>query len=529
MPILDLAGAARLEGYKPRRDKRTLGDPGTYTAALSGGSGAGGFAAAVVNRLTADFLASSRSADQDLYGDNVKLRARARKLALDNPFARKFLAMVKQNVVGEHGIQMKSKVLNLHGAETAETTRINARIEEEWKRWCRMGRCTADGRFSFAELQQMAIVNVAREGENLVKYVYSRDFNDTGFALQALDNDQLDDSMMQAGPDGSEIRMGVEVNKYRRPMGYHLFNGHPYDILPSGRERTRVPAEQILHTFVCERPAQTRGYTWMTAGILPLNHYGGFEESTLVASRAAAASFAVIEEQYAEGMFGGDDEDEDGADRNSDGTQMMTANTGEIPKLGPGQSMKLIDPKFPTSTYKEFSQAALRSVASGLLVSYPSLANDLEGVNFSSIRAGLIDERDMWRIIQRWFITHFCEPIRFAWLKFALLTTLSDITLSPAQMEQVAWMGRGWSWVDPQKDADSIILKLGEGLTTLEIECAAIGLDWQEVVLQRKREVDFCKANGVVFGVDLTGDQGGKGVAAGDEDVAVDQDGAGTK
>src|SRR6185437_16246550 len=143
---------------------------------------------------------------------------RARKLAVDNPFVRKFLAMVVQNVVGAHGVLMRPKVVSVNGKETAQTEIINQRIAEEWKRWCKRRRCTADGRLDFVRVQQMAIKNVAREGENLVKDVYSREFNDSGYALQLLDNDQLDDTMMQSVDENTQIRMGVEVNQYRRPL-----------------------------------------------------------------------------------------------------------------------------------------------------------------------------------------------------------------------------------------------------------------------------------------------------------------------
>lgn len=501
MPILDLAVAAPIEGYKPRRSKRTLD---STSSALLGGSGGGGFAAAKINRLTLDFMASSRSADQDLFGDNRVLRARARKLALDNPFARKFLAMVVQNVVGPSGILLQAKVTNEHRATTAATKKINQRIEEEWTRWCRVGKCTADGRFSFSELQGMAIKNCAREGENIVKTVYGREFGECCFALQPLDNDQLDDTMMQSLPDGGSIRMGVEVTEYRRPTAYWLFTGHPNDTISNQRVRARIPAEEIIHSAIWERPAQTRGYTWMSASILSLNHYGGYTEAELVAARASAAKFLVIEQQMAEGMFG-DDEDKYGESVNADGTQMMTANTGEAMVLDPGQTANFIDPKHPTQAFRDFTRTTIRNIASGLLVSYPSLANDLEGVNFSSIRAGLLDERDSWRILQRWFTDHFIWPVFNAWLRMALLTVLSDITVSPRQREQMVWRARGWEWVDPVKDASAAVLRLQNCMSTYSDELALFGRDFEETVEERSKEQNFFEALGLHVGTDIRG------------------------
>lgn len=525
MPFLDLSEAKqtrlfpKAEPPAPPIAKRSL-SPQNSPALLGAPGGSGGFAAARVNRLTADFVAKWRSADQDLYGDNIMLRGRARKLAVDNPFGRKFLAMVGQNIVGPAGILMQAKVTNENGKSTAETKKINRRIEEEWKRWGRVGRCTADGRFSWSELQLMAIKNCAREGENLVKDVYGRQFNETGYALQPLDNDQLDDTMMQATGNGGSIRMGVEVDQYRRPLAYHLWSGHPNDIMPGVRERVRVPAAEVTHTAIWERPAQSRGYTWMAASILSLNMYGGYTEAELVAARMSAAKFMVIQQQVADGFSG--DEDEAGDDTNEDGTQIMSGNSGEAMVLDPGQTANFIDPKHPTQAFRDFTRTTIRNIASGLLVSYPSLANDLEGVNFSSIRAGLLDERDCWRILQRWFIDHFCEPIFQKWLRMALLTTLSDINLSPAQREQISWKPRGWDWVDPLKDAQAMVLKLQNGLITYADALASLGLDFEELMTERAREQAFIEALGVKLGTDI------RGIAdTADDGAAAQQDGSG--
>jgi lambda family phage portal protein len=528
MAILDLVVSAPLEGYKSR-GRRTL-TPQNSSALLGGGPGAT-FAGARINRLTMDFLARTQSADAALFGSNIKLRARARELSVNNPFARKFLQMCAQNVVGPTGIMLQAKVRGVNGKKTAQADAINLRVEEEWLRWCRAGRCTADGRYSFAELQQMAIKNIAREGENILKMVYGRQFNDCGFALQPLDNDQLDDTLMTAVTDDITIRMGVEADKYLRPLAYHLWSGHPFDILPArSRIRVRVPASEIVHSAVWERPAQSRGYTWLAPAILAMNMHAGWGEASLVAARSAAAKFAVIETTAAEGYDF--DEDEEGNDSNLDGTRVMTANAGEVQQLGPGQKLNFTDPRFPMNSFADFDKQILRSIASGLLVSYPSLANDLEGVNFSSIRAGLLDERDCWRVLQRWFIEHFCQPVFDAWLNMALLTTLSDITLSPAQREMFKWHPRGWDWVDPVKDADAAILRLGNGLTTYDRELANLGMDFEETIDRRAEEQEYIREKkGLILGTDLAGDQGGKGVAPDDEaaaaEVTAGKDGSG--
>jgi capsid protein len=50
------------------------------------------------------------------------------------------------------------------------------------------------------------------------------------------------------------------------------------------------------------------------------------------------------------------------------------------------------------------------------------------------------------------------------------------------------WIGPGRGWVDPVKEAKAAQLRMQIGLSTLEDECAAQGLDWEEVLEQLARE-----------------------------------------
>lgn len=504
MPILDLAGAEKIRFAEP--EPKPVAVPATRTLAPSPGMiGSGGgngaqFAAARYSRLTGDFNNGNTSADLALSGGNRTMRVRGRDLATNSGFITKFLAMGAQNVIGPAGILLQAKVRGKGGKITAESTQANLRIEQEWNKWCRRGRCTADGQFSLAAYQRMAVKNYLREGENIVKLVYGRQFNEACIALQPLDNDQLDDSYNMRGADNSEIRMGVEVDQYRKPQGYWLFSGHPGDINGGSRERQRIPAKFIIHSFQPERPAQTRGFTPLAPVMLDVKQFEGWDEATLVAARWAAAKMAVIQSQVAEGGYEGDGEEEE-----EETPDVSGGTPGEMFRTAPGEVLNFIDPKYPTNTYRDFSRTKIRKIATGLLVSYPSLGNDLENVNFSSIRAGLLDERDHWRILQRWVIEHLLQPIYDAWLAMARLTVLSDLSLTEDQWQMIIWRARGWEWVDPVKDAAAAILRLQNGLSTYARELAAIGLDFEETMDERALEQKFISQLKLVLGTDITG------------------------
>ena len=66
-------------------------------------------AAAAGSRLLGDWRATNTSMNSDLYRGLDKLRARSRDLCNNNDYAKRFIAMVKANVVGGTGVQLQSR------------------------------------------------------------------------------------------------------------------------------------------------------------------------------------------------------------------------------------------------------------------------------------------------------------------------------------------------------------------------------------------------------------------------------------
>ena len=75
-------------------------------------------------------------------------------------------------------------------------------------------------------------------------------------------------------------------------------------------------------------------------------------------------------------------------------------------------------------------KALLRFVSSSLGVSYNALASDLEGVNYSSMRSGLLIERDQWRMLQSLMKEQMLQPIFEDWISMVLLSRGAGARLS---------------------------------------------------------------------------------------------------
>jgi hypothetical protein len=69
-----------------------------------------GFFAASMDRLSADWKTTSGQIDSDLRGDIAVVRARSRELCKSNDYAKKYLRLLKQNIIGSDGfiLQVKS-------------------------------------------------------------------------------------------------------------------------------------------------------------------------------------------------------------------------------------------------------------------------------------------------------------------------------------------------------------------------------------------------------------------------------------
>lgn len=450
-----------------------------------------GYSAGLVNRLTADWIKSPLSADADIRYTLKTMRARSRELAINNDYARKFIKMCLINVIGPKGITLQVKAKDLNGKLDR---RANQLIEDAFRKWSYKDYASVDGSLCWCDIKRLVLETVVRDGEVLIRKVKGFD-NDFGFALQLLEPDHLDEELNKTLGNGNKIRMGIEFNKWNRPVAYYILANHPGDYIYGNtiqRQYERIPANEIIHLFVRERISQSRGVPWMHSAMTRLNMLGAYEEAALVAARAGACKMGFLKTPTGEEYIGDDKDDS--------GNVISETEPGLIEQLPAGWEFSAFDPKYPDANYMPFMKIMLRGIASGLLVAYNSLASDLEGVNYSSIRAGVIEERDSWRIIQRWFIEHFCDDIFSEWLDMALLTQAIPLPVEKYEKFDAAkWHARGWAWVDPLKDEEANRLAVNNGFNTRSAILAEQGLDLEEVFEQLAEEKELQDKLGLVF------------------------------
>lgn len=443
------------------------------------------FSGADTGRLYSSWTTTNQTLDSELKQSLRTLRARSRDMERNNDFAKKFIRMLKTNVVGKTGIKVQSQVLNREGKADNGARK---KIETAWTDWGKKGVCDVTGQYSFRDIQKLVISSIARDGEIFIRRHLGFD-NDFKYSLQLIEADHLDEKHNELLPNGNRIKMGIEFNSWNRPIAYHIYKIHPGDYLfgASYGDRIRVPAEEILHVFSPMRVSQTRGVPWMHAALARLNMLGDYEMAELVAARLGAAKGGFYQSKTG-------DEDELPATEWDGGEPIQDVEPGHYEMLPPGLEFNQFDPQHPTTAFKDFVKAILRAIASGLDVSYNSLANDLEGVNYSSIRAGVIDERDVWKDIQQFLIEHFLNIIYDDWLFAALSSEAINLTFEDFEKYRpVNWQTRGWQWVDPIKEIQAKEKAINLGFDNPQDVSAETGKDYEENLIAIKSAMDLKK------------------------------------
>lgn len=454
--------------------------------------------AANVGRLFSDFQPFQKSPDANIRHDLVTIRNRSRDLSRNNEYAKRYFRLLRQNVVGERGATLQVKAQGLDGRLD---TVGNDAIESAWKSWCRADNCTVTGRMNFVDCQNLFIESLARDGEVIVRKV--RYQNDFGFALQFLEPDHLDEKKNERLRDGKFIRMGVEMDEYRKPVAYHILTEHPGDLeyATHVRRTERVPADQIIHIYDPDRAEQSRGVPWMSTALSALKMLHGYREAELVAARTAASKMGFFTSPTGDGFTPDDLQDQV--------VPIMEAEPGTLHQLPQGVNFVPWDPAHPTSAFGEFEKSVLRGIAAGLGVSYHSLANDLTQTSYSSIRQGAIEDREFYKQMQRFMINHFIMPIYAEWLMSAM--TYGDIGMPIRRFDKFfeasGFQPRGFSWIDPQKEINAHVLGLQNGLISMQDVQNNYGRDVDETFAQIARDKELAQQFGLTMAFEPFGAQ----------------------
>lgn len=361
----------------------------------------------------------------------VELRLHARDLVRNNAHAARAVEVITSNTVG-WGLKAQAS---------------DASAAERWKAWSESTECDAEGKLTFAGLQELVLRTVVESGECIVRRRYRRAEDELAIPLQlqVMEPDFLDTQKDgETGPSGGPIIQGVEFNKLGRRVAYWLFDAHPGSNLASGNPSKRYPAEDFIHVFRALRPGQVRGVTWMAQSITPLKDFDAFEDAVLMSQKIASCFSVFVQDDGQSGLPG---------EADADDGDLSHIGPGMVHRLAPGKTVAFGTP--PAVTSDNFSSRTLRRIASGLGITYEDLTGDYSGVNFSSARMGRLSH---WGNVVKWrwnmLVPQLCDTV-FSW------------AMAAAFMEsEVTWVGSPMPMLEPDKEGLALNRLVRSGVLT---------------------------------------------------------------
>jgi lambda family phage portal protein len=416
---------------------------------------------------------SGASANNNIGGNLSVLVNRSRNVVANNPYGENAVTTYTSNVVG--------------GGFIAKFP--DKKQQSLWDQWVQ--ECDADGLSNFTGICELMARGEFIDGEMLLRRRLRRPSDGLAVPLQiqAIECDHLDVGFTD---EMRKIKMGIQYNGLGARQAYHLFKSHPGEVGINTGQRVPVPASDIIHLFRRLRAGQSRGVPKLSNILVRLYEIDEMQDGMLAKQKIAQLFGWIIKKKSPDV---GDLEQEDNTvnrdvvgeetgEVTEDGTIITSIKSGGVHYLDEDEDVIFSTPDGIGPNYIPWLQQELRICAKGVGLTYEQFTGDLTGVNYTSIRAGLIEFRRVIEQIQyNLYVFRLCRTVA-GWFNDAAV-------MSGKWAPKDYWNNRsshlpkfksqGWDWVDPIKDKMADLLDVRAGFNSRRGVVDSRGLDFDNI------------------------------------------------
>lgn len=392
------------------------------------------------------------------YSERKKLRERSRYEIANNSYAFGIVQTVALHTIGcGPRLQLTGLVRDW-----------NSRIEQAWH-------------------QHAEEINLARK---LTSMVAARVYDGESFGvlgwndmlttpskvdMRLIETDQVHDphTAPMLTPDNMD---GVIIDGWGNPVEYRLLKNHP------GEHNTLANWEfeswshnLVCHLFRADRPGQMRGVPELTPALSLFAIIRRFTRATLAAAEAAALFAAFLKTTAASVTPA----------PNDDPFAAMDLDFGTLTSLPEGWDVTQLKPEHPATTYPQFINQLLQEVARCLSMPPNIALCTSAGYNFSSSK---LDGNLYYRrlaVDQQQVTLTVLDKLFRVWFLDSIEHNPALRGIPASYIRERAWYWDPPESIDPQNDAAARDTNLRNGMTTLPIEYAKLGLDWETAQQQQ--------------------------------------------
>jgi len=315
-------------------------------------------------------------------------------------------------------------------------------------------------------------------------------------AVQGIEGDRVRDPILRdTGEDYANFYHGVRINKAGRAMAYAISKRTQTGFV---HERV-IPARYMLPIGYYDRIDQTRGISPFAPALNSLQDvYEGFDYALAKAKLAQLIGLVIYSDAKYESMPTVDAADTDGDGETDD--ERYEVQLGEGPfklELDGADRAEFIDPKTPSSEFKEYSTLMLQVALKALDIPYSFF--DESFTNFYGSKGGILQ------------YIHACRPKRADLLEFLGQLTAWRLALAvtgdvpeirlPRTME---WADLAWEWIpsgarpwDRHKEAQGVLAEIRSGTNSPQDACQELDRDYYANIDKIKEAMEYAAEAGV--------------------------------
>jgi len=419
-------------------------------------------------------------ADSQISGSAETLRQRHRALYRDDSIGGGVIRLLARNVIGT-SLRPQSRITNAKGDPDREKSR---KVEAVWGELSKRLH-PADGWASPAQHQHTVYTSLQTDGDVLIKPAAMAG---EPVWLETVEAERIATPAGAKVQTGHRISDGVEKDALGRVVAYWVMKTHPGShAMPAlsrsdAFERVPVGSCKLLRRGAL-RPGQSRAVGVLHACAQDIHDLDLLLLAALKRWQVAACLAVFITSSE-------DTSDLLEVTAQDFGYQLQQRlEPGMFFKLFPGEQVSTLSPNLPVGELDPLVWIFARRIGASVGVSPQAILHAWAGISYSGARTIFIEDERTYAPER----TAFADGL-LSWEWEVALTDaklrgdprLRDVTVE--EIRQVQWIGDGRKWVDPAKEAAAVQTKLSAGLTTLQIECARLGLDWEDVLRQQAVE-----------------------------------------
>lgn len=468
------------------------------------GTAKGPYAAANLNRLNA--LRGVVQKENEVSGSRIEfLRAQSWDLYRDNPSCRKIVRSLEAKVIGK-GMHPESLALFADGTPNVPFRERAMQLWEQLQSGFDARGLPGKGGLTMGCQQRLAFRSVVLSGDTLyrIKPISSAEQSRRNLpiavVLQLIDTCRLaseSEIPQKSLPEGRRVFRGIELNENDERTAYWVKNTLISDAASAPATAKRIPIDKMGHLYIEEDIDELRGVPWFSSAILRARRTDDLEYNVLTASAMASCMVATYSKPTGANKLGLNS----GSEYNSgsaDGTDLTDSDGNTINKIQPGMvvnkgkdgSFELLSPNQPNMNPEAFVQHLQRGTASAMPGTKAStVTGDYRNSSFSSERSA---DNDCWpeiQIVQEWFASHYCQPIWETILRTAVfegyfdgIVSAEEFQSNPGMFSAANWQGPVALSINPKDDAGAASARITGGLSSLQMECAKINVNWRDVL-----------------------------------------------